>query len=73
PDDLPTETGRPVGELQGSRVSTGSGVLELAQVQPEGRGRVPIADWVNGARPGAGERLGTAIADPGLLPAGGSS
>ena len=73
PDDLPTETGRPVGELQGSRVSTGSGVLELAQVQPEGKGRVPIADWVNGARPGAGERLGTAIADPGLLPAGGSS
>ncbi len=38
-------------------VSTGDGLLELLEVQPEGRGRQPARDWVNGARIGSGEIL----------------
>jgi methionyl-tRNA formyltransferase len=47
------------GELDGTRVGTGDGVLELVEVQPEGKGRQPAAAWRNGARPQPGERLGS--------------
>jgi methionyl-tRNA formyltransferase len=47
------------GELDGLRVGTGDGVLELVEVQPEGKGRIAATAWRNGARPTAGERLGT--------------
>jgi methionyl-tRNA formyltransferase len=47
------------GELDGVRVGTGDGVLELLEVQPEGKGRVDAAAWRNGARPSPGERLGS--------------
>lgn len=50
---------RRVGELRDDVVVTGSGVLALGEVQPEGKARVTFGDWVNGARPAPGERLGT--------------
>jgi methionyl-tRNA formyltransferase len=54
-----TETGpgRP-GELHHAGVTTGSGVLVLLEVQPEGKGVMPFAAWANGARPEPGELLG---------------
>ena len=45
------------GEIDGVRVGTGDGVLELVEVQPEGKGRQPAAAWRNGARPQPGERV----------------
>lgn len=48
------------GALDGDRVATGDGTLQLVTVQPEGKTPVPWADWVNGARPEPGERLGAA-------------
>lgn len=38
-------------------VGTGDGSLELVEVKPEGRRDQAAADWWNGARPAAGERL----------------
>lgn len=52
-----TEAGAP-GTLAGTRVATGDGQLELGTVQPEGRRPLAAADWVRGARPAPGERLG---------------
>ena len=47
------------GVLEGVVVGTGDGRgLALVEVQPEGRGPMPAADWVRGARPRPGERLG---------------
>jgi methionyl-tRNA formyltransferase len=47
------------GTLEGVRVGTGDGVLELSEVQPEGRGRQGARAWLNGVRPQPGERLGS--------------
>jgi methionyl-tRNA formyltransferase len=53
-----------VGELRGPAagcgpaVGTGSGWLELVEVQPEGKARTDARSWWNGARPAADERLG---------------
>lgn len=49
---------RPPGELVGTAVVTGRGLLELVEVQPEGRARIDARSWRNGARPRPGERLG---------------
>ncbi|MBX3287026.1 MAG: methionyl-tRNA formyltransferase [Actinobacteria bacterium] len=49
--------GRP-GELRDDRVVTGDGLLQLVEVQPEGRQPTPFASWANGARPADGELLG---------------
>ncbi len=46
------------GSLYGDRVTCGTGVLQLVEVQPEGKGRVPFASWANGARPRPGEAIG---------------
>jgi len=46
------------GTVDGVRVGTGEGVLELVEVQPEGKGRQEAVAWCNGARPEPGERLG---------------
>jgi len=53
----------PVGELKidGERLLAGCGqetVLELLNVQPEGKKRMPTRDFVHGYRPRTGERLG---------------
>jgi methionyl-tRNA formyltransferase len=45
------------GELRGLVVATGSGSLELIEVQPEGRPAMTARAWENGARPQAGEVL----------------
>lgn len=47
------------GQLDGVVVGTGAGALELLEVHPEGRPAMGARAWVNGARPGTGERLGT--------------
>jgi methionyl-tRNA formyltransferase len=39
-------------------VPTGDGTLALVEVQPEGRARMPAADWARGARTGPPLRLG---------------
>jgi len=46
------------GVLDGVRVGTGEGLLELLTVQPEGKPPLPAVAWRNGARPAPGERLG---------------
>ncbi|MEM8923657.1 MAG: methionyl-tRNA formyltransferase [Actinomycetota bacterium] len=46
------------GSLDGVRVSTGDGLLELVTVQPEGKKTMAARDWINGVRPESGERLG---------------
>lgn len=46
------------GELVGTMVGTGAGLLELVVVQPEGRARQSASDWRNGARVVDGEVLG---------------
>ncbi len=50
--------GGPPGTLDGDAVATGDGRLQLLDVQPEGKGPMAAADWVRGARPAVGERLG---------------
>lgn len=47
------------GSLDGPVVATGDGSLELVEVQPEGKGRVAGAAWLNGARPTPFDRLGS--------------
>ncbi|HEY6530850.1 MAG TPA: methionyl-tRNA formyltransferase [Acidimicrobiales bacterium] len=47
------------GTLDGLTVAAGTGGLALVQVQPEGKARQDAASWRNGARPVAGERLGS--------------
>jgi len=54
----------PVGELlvEADRLFVGCGtgtVLELLEVQPEGKKRMPARDFVHGFRPRTGGRLGT--------------
>ncbi len=47
------------GELRGEVVATGDGGYVLEAVQPQGRSVVEARAWRNGARPAAGERLGS--------------
>ena len=51
------------GEVRSSAdgvlVGTGRGAVRLGHVQPAGKRMLPAADWARGARPAAGERVGT--------------
>jgi len=51
----------PSGQLAPTRsavlVGTATAPVALGDVQPQGRRRMPAADWVNGARPTPGERF----------------
>lgn len=47
------------GALEGLRVATGAGYLELRRVQPESRSPMSADEWLRGVRPAASERLGT--------------
>ena len=47
------------GVLDGDLVGTGDGLLRLVEVQPEGKSRQAAADWLRGARPNPGDRLGS--------------
>ncbi len=46
------------GQMEGLLVGTGDGLLELVEVQPEGKGRQAADAWRNGARPTPDDRLG---------------
>jgi methionyl-tRNA formyltransferase len=50
-------TGEP-GSLDGTKVATGEGALELLEVQPEGKGAMVAGDWARGAHLAPGDRLG---------------
>lgn len=56
----PGDPGRDLapGQVQGTSVGTGDGILELIEVQPEGKPRRDAAEWSNGARLSADDRLG---------------
>jgi len=57
-----TVDGLAPGELSVGRhgvlAGTATGAVELGEVQPHGRKRMPAPDWARGARVGSGERLG---------------
>jgi methionyl-tRNA formyltransferase len=55
----PGATRLPAGALIDGSVAAGGGRLRLLSVQPEGRAAMSLDDWVRGARPQPGERLGT--------------
>lgn len=57
PEALPA-SGAP-GSLHGAVVATGDGAIELIEVQPEGKGRQKVRDWLNGAQPRPEDRLGS--------------
>ncbi len=46
------------GVIEGPIVTTPDGSLELLEVRPEGRRAQSATDWLNGAKPEPGERLG---------------
>jgi methionyl-tRNA formyltransferase len=46
------------GQIQGNKVGTAEGELELVVVQPEGKPVMDAAAWARGARPRPDERLG---------------
>ncbi|HTV12699.1 MAG TPA: methionyl-tRNA formyltransferase [Acidimicrobiales bacterium] len=46
------------GEIQGTLVGTAGGLLELLEVQAEGKAAMPAAEWARGARLQPGERFG---------------
>ncbi|GII76792.1 methionyl-tRNA formyltransferase [Sphaerisporangium rufum] len=57
------------GEIAVTRAAVLAGTathpVELGEVQPEGKRRMPAADWARGVRPGAEERLGAVPATGG--------
>jgi methionyl-tRNA formyltransferase len=62
-EPLPTSPGLAAAELSvgptGVLVGTGRGAVRLGEVQPAGKRLLPAVDWARGARPAAGERVGT--------------
>lgn len=55
----PVEGSQPPGELDGVLAGTGQGLLELVEVQAEGKSRQAAEDWLRGARPTPSDRLGS--------------
>ncbi len=55
---LPDEQALRPGQIQGNKVGTGDGALELLLVQPEGKPVMDASAWARGARPLPDERLG---------------
>lgn len=57
-----SDDGRPglnqMGSIHGYAVQCADGLIELITVQPEGKAPMPVAAWVNGARPADDELLG---------------
>ncbi|MEJ7629102.1 MAG: methionyl-tRNA formyltransferase [Nocardioidaceae bacterium] len=51
PDETALEPGRLVVTSQAVRVGTGTHPVELSEVQPPGRSRMPAAAWARGQRP----------------------
>ncbi len=65
-------TGRrwPRAQLDGTRVGTGDGALELVEVQPEGKGRQAASAWRNGARPAGDGSAASALRPVDAAPTG---
>ena len=59
--EISTETSAESGALvvakNSASVATSSGLLELKIVQPEGKPRMNVVSWINGAQPTHGEKL----------------
>jgi methionyl-tRNA formyltransferase len=55
---LPDQQALPMGQIQGNKVGTGQGALELQLVQPEGKPVMDASAWARGTRPRPDERLG---------------
>ncbi len=55
---VPGHQGEP-GSISAGVVAAGRDGLRLIEVQPEGKPRLAAADWFNGARPTAADRLGS--------------
>ena len=55
----PIEGSQPPGALDGPVAGTGDGQLQLVEVQAEGKSRQAAEDWLRGARPTPGDRLGS--------------
>lgn len=55
---LPEERELSPGQIQGNKVGTAEGALELVVLQPEGKPSMGAEAWARGARPQPGERLG---------------
>ena len=55
----PVGGSQPPGVLDGPVVGTGDGQLQLVEVQAEGKSRQAAEDWIRGARPTPGDRLGS--------------
>jgi methionyl-tRNA formyltransferase len=51
------ESGSLIVAKNSASVATSSGVLELKIVQPEGKPRMDVISWINGAQPTHGEKL----------------
>ncbi len=49
----------PPGRLDGAVVFAGAGALRLVEVQPQAKRPMDASSWLRGARPAAGERLGS--------------
>ncbi len=58
--DVQSESAQP-GSVHGHSVQCADGLLELITVQPEGKAPMPVAAWINGARPADGELLGASV------------
>jgi methionyl-tRNA formyltransferase len=54
----PVEGDLAPGLVEGLRVGTGAGALELVEVQPEGRQPQGATAWARGARLAPGDRMG---------------
>jgi methionyl-tRNA formyltransferase len=52
-----TEGSSAPGQIDGLRIGTGQGAVEVVSVQPEGKARQIAGDWRNGARPQTSERF----------------
>ncbi|MCY3861322.1 MAG: methionyl-tRNA formyltransferase [bacterium] len=55
----PVDGSQSSGAIDGPVVGTGDGQLRLVEVQAEGKSRQPVEDWLRGARPTPGDRLGS--------------
>jgi methionyl-tRNA formyltransferase len=51
------EPGQVVADKRGVRVGTGSGPVQLGEVQPQGKKPMPASAWANGVRLSADDRL----------------
>lgn len=56
-ETVTTEGSSAPGQIDGLRIGTGQGMLEVVSVQPEGKARQIAGDWRNGAQPQTSERF----------------